>query len=33
MMLMPLARRHPHLFWPLFAVSITLLLGGVLWLA
>jgi len=33
MMLMPLVRRHPHLFWPLLAVSVMLILGGMLWLA
>ena len=32
-MLMPLVRRHPHLFWPMLAASGVLLLGGALWLA
>ena len=32
-MLMTVVRRHPRLFWPLLAASLTLLLGGALWLA
>ena len=32
-MLMALAHRRPHLFWPLLAASIMLLVGGVLVLA
>lgn len=32
MILMPPLRRHPRLFWPLLAINILLLLGGVFWL-
>ena len=32
-MLMTAVRRHPQLIWPLLAASLTLLLGGALWLA
>ena len=32
-MLMALVRRHPRLFWPLFAGSLLLVLGGVIVLA